>query len=386
MNTHKYITFAVNAVKRAETPYPVQSYAEAITATLGGGALEAYSRDTRTLVATQHFEENISHAFIRAVNLAYDKHYPLTLSPDMIWLLIAQGFALHININAEALRERFVQHAGKLPLSVRRDTFVKGFDGNDWEGVFAEFSSQIQAQVSETTHALVTKTFSTTGLVERAALDVTLMDTVQRYSNYELLTACGIPEITLEGSPEDWLALREAARFLQAYDLDWWIPHLLSVLDQFVAASQGTADPAFWKNFYKYSGQSGGPYITGHVVNFFPYIAFASPAQFSGNYDEAQHRPHRNGYLGWIPSTIPEDDLVARRLSREGFQGLISDVLPSSLSRAPFTWECNGVSYPMEFYAGFIGVAQDAETLALRPEIGWAVCDSAGPIHPVAET
>jgi hypothetical protein len=27
----------------------------------------------------------------------------------------------------------------------------------------------------------------------------------------------------------------------------------------------------------------------------------------------------------------------------------------------------------MEFIAGFVGVAQDARALALRPEIGWAV-------------
>jgi hypothetical protein len=33
---------------------------------------------------------------------------------------------------------------------------------------------------------------------------------------------------------------------------------------------------------------------------------------------------------------------------------------------------------PMEFIAGFVGVAQDPETLCLRPEIGWAVRERAG--------
>ena len=30
-------------------------------------------------------------------------------------------------------------------------------------------------------------------------------------------------------------------------------------------------------------------------------------------------------------------------------------------------------SFDMEFLGGFVGVAQDQETLTLRPEIGWAV-------------
>ena len=30
----------------------------------------------------------------------------------------------------------------------------------------------------------------------------------------------------------------------------------------------------------------------------------------------------------------------------------------------------------MEFVGGFVGVAQDRETLALRPEIGWAVLEA----------
>ena len=47
--------------------------------------------------------------------------------------------------------------------------------------------------------------------------------------------------------------------------------------------------------------------------------------------------------------------------------------LPGGLSRAPFRWEYLDRTFAMEFLGGFVGVAQDEETLALRPEIGWAV-------------
>jgi hypothetical protein len=42
--------------------------------------------------------------------LAYAGHRPVALSPDMIWLMICQGVAHHINANAEQLRPQFVKH------------------------------------------------------------------------------------------------------------------------------------------------------------------------------------------------------------------------------------------------------------------------------------
>ena len=79
----------------------------------------------------------------------------------MIWLLIAQGVALHINANAEALRHRFVAHEGKITLTVIRDEFVRGFAGNDWEGVFTEFSERVRSHVGDTVHGLIVRQFST---------------------------------------------------------------------------------------------------------------------------------------------------------------------------------------------------------------------------------
>jgi hypothetical protein len=39
----------------------------------------------------------------------------------------------------------------------------------------------------------------------------------------------------------------------------------------------------------------------------------------------------------------------------------------------PFQWEYLRKQYAMEFLGGFVGIAQDATTLALRPEIGWVI-------------
>ncbi len=52
---------------------------------------------------------------------AYADHRPFVLSPDMIWLLISQGFARHINANQESMRNDLVDFSGKLSLIVRAD-------------------------------------------------------------------------------------------------------------------------------------------------------------------------------------------------------------------------------------------------------------------------
>ena len=49
---------------------------------------------------------------------AFDKHYSLVLSPDMIWLLISQGIATQINENAEELRDRLVDFDGQRTLKI----------------------------------------------------------------------------------------------------------------------------------------------------------------------------------------------------------------------------------------------------------------------------
>jgi hypothetical protein len=42
-------------------------------------------------------------------------------------------------------------------------------------------------------------------------------------------------------------------------------------------------------------------------------------------------------------------------------------------------WNYLGIRFDYEFLAGFVGVTQDARTLAIRPKIGWAVRPAAAP-------
>jgi hypothetical protein len=289
------------------------------------------------------------HPLVAAVHTAFDQHYPLVLSPDDIWLCIAQGFGLHVNAHAEALRSRIVSwKGGKKLIKVRRDHFVKGSPGNDWPGCFDEFSDGIAAHVGKK-RDLVIASFSTTGPVEKAASEIALMSAVSPYFEYRVETLCGIPQITLLGTRKDWEAIRRRASVLSEFDLGWWCGALEPVLDQFVAASGGSVDMEFWQSLYKLHQRSGGPWISGWINVLFPYLGM--------------HGLQRNPF-------IEGSERPRKRPSRPGPE---ANEFPSGLSRVDFLWDYLGTEIPMELLAGFVGVSQDPRTLALRPAIGWAV-------------
>jgi len=358
------ITFNVDDVVPSTERQPSATYGDVISKIAKGrGKVEAYSRDTVELITSPYEEpfeserthNDVVHGFVEAVNLAYDQHYPLVISPDMVWLMIAQGVSCHILQNAEAMRSKFVSHDGKVRLTVRRDKFVRGFEGNDWEGAIAEFGDQIRDHVGDRKYEAVVQEFSTTGIAEKASFEVTLLEAMQNYFEYCCVSGCGIPSITLEGTADDWTRIRGAVAKLLYLDLDWWTDHLLPVLDEFVDASRGKVNLDFWRNFYKLEEMSGGPYITGGILNFFPYLIDLAARRTGGA------EMTRNRVLG---------------VTNAGrWSGITTAEIPTGISIAPFVWEYYETKLNMEFLAGFVGVRQDSETLALRPEIGWAVVE-----------
>ncbi len=134
MNKVTTSTFAVSDVSPATTPLTEVPYKEAVEALLktatpyeGARSVEACARYHGHLIAGVPF-----HPVVAAAHRAFMDHRPLCLSPDIIWLMIIHGVANHINVNADALRSRFVRHEGKIQISVRRDDFVKGSPENPW--------------------------------------------------------------------------------------------------------------------------------------------------------------------------------------------------------------------------------------------------------------
>ena len=325
--------------------------------------IEACSRYHGSLVAAVNY-----HPVMAAAHLAFQDHRPLVFSPDIVWLMIAQGFANHVRANAISLRRRLVCHEGQLSLTVRRDDFVKGSPENPWPEVFAAFECQIQEHLGPEAFGLIRPDFSTTGPVERAAGSIVLMQGLQSYFSFDFMTLCGIPEVVLEGLPADWESLAARTESLNRFDLDWWTRVLQPILDEFVKASRGRPDREFWRGLYKLDDESGGPYATGWLAAFFPYLwDFESGMANRRNSWFQLGAPELQTLLH--PNLTTQSDLI--------MAGLKTDDMPSGLSMAPFNWQYLDKRFEMEFLGGFTGVLQSPGSLRLKPEIGWAIREAA---------
>jgi hypothetical protein len=296
------------------------------------------------------------NGFISTVCLAFDNHLDLVLTPDDIWLAIVQGFALHVNANAEELRGLFVGHDGKKEIRVRRDDFIKGSSRNDWTGVFKEFSDGVAACIGSDKQALLVADFSTTGIIERAASEIALLDVTQAYFDYTLVTRCGIPHITLTGTKEDWQQLKEKARALAFANCSEWVASLVLVLQHFVDAFEDQVDLPFWNGFFKLNNGSGGPYVNGWINVFFPHLL--SNPDLGAVRNSKHTRP--NPYAVY-PTVVKS----------HGGGGNIGQY-PKGFSRVPFIWEHLVSIIPMEFLSGFLG-ARPIGTQAVQPVIGWGI-------------
>lgn len=305
-----------------------------------------------------------TNAFGEAALTAFYGHHPLVISPDAVWFCLAQGFATHVSLNAEALRKQFVAHDGKKKLLVERRDFFLG-QPNPWPEAFEAFSQQVAQHVGKL-HGLVAGAFSTTGPVERAAFDVLVMDTFQPYFEYEMMCGCGIPRVLLTGTVEDWRSVRRRAAMLSEFGLEWWTDSLLPVLDQLVLSAEGRADRSFWRSFFRYESGSGPAELTGWIQVLFPYLTDGK-------------KPLKNTWLAQWGMGIEKAE---RRKSIMGgpLYGPGIGQLPSSIASSPvkFIDVRDGSVTMLRFVAGMFGVA--SEDGALRPEFGWAVVHDAGTV------
>jgi hypothetical protein len=339
-------TFAVSDVEKPKTALAAASLATLLTQLKEFG-VEATGANFSSLVLAP------MNPFVGAVHFAYAEHYPLALSPDDVWVTLAHGFATHVDQNAEALRGRFVRHEGRQIIRIVRDDFRKRSATNDWPGCFAEFSDQIATHIGKQ-RDLVVANFSTTGAIEKAVSEIALMGAMKNYFDYGMMTLCGIPEVTLLGTTEDWRSIRRRAEVFAEYDLGWWTKELLPVLDELVKASSGSPDVAFWRGFYKQVNASGGPFISGWINAFFPYLCSVEDGR---------------------PVTFRSESIAWETLTRDEGPGL--DDFPPGLMRVPFLWEYFGTEIPMELLGGFMGVYQEPGDHTVRPALGWAVSDPA---------
>jgi len=346
-NAQKSITFDVEDLKKPKQVLPVKSYNSILEDLIRSDNPSSINR-SKTIVAKSKNTDNLVsfgyHPFFQGMYTAYADHRPFTLSPDIMWLLICQGFANHVNNNAESLRPLFVDFTGKTTLVVPTTTIKLDDPNAPWEEVFPEFSRQISANTGQQLTDALTADFSTTTPITKMASQITMLNAVKSYFDFVVIyIGCGIPKVTLEGTPQDWEKVLAKTEALRKYKLDWWVDKMEPILKEFIATSNGKVDKAFWQAMFKYHTKKGcgeSTMVDGWIVHFFPYNKLGR----RNNLDSLS-----------LKETLP-DEIVKVGLDYKATDG-----------------SGNFVSTPLELWAGFVGLKQNDKDFMLKPEIGWMI-------------
>ena len=314
---------------------------------------EQVAQSMQRVVATSFAADSMDWAgpdvVFKTVVHAYANHRPLVFSPDMIWLLISQGFSRYVNAHPEQVRHLLVEHEGKQTLVVesQKDLLT---DSVDWSAVIDGFATQIRQHTKADVAETLLADFSTTGSTERIASGITLMECVKSYFEYVVMrVACGIPAVTLLGTPADWEQVQAKTQQLGIEGLQPWVRELKPILQQFVRAAEGQPDQAFWQRMVKRQRPDrlkGGGCVSG------------KPTQVDG----------------WLLKLFPDEE--GRTLDKVPH----THKMPAEWARVGFQYKvispADGIvisQTPMELWAGFIGMKEDQATQALIPLIGWLV-------------
>ena len=341
------VTFSVEDVKIAKKPLP-----EMGGRNLALNWLEWSERDSYlgSSFADMTLVDGGDNPFFSMVCLAYAHHRPIILTPDAMWILICHGFSQYVNHDPDKFRDYLVSHQGKETLLIQTSPETTS------EQKVEKFASLIGKETKGDLAEVMTCNFSTTGMVERMVSQIVLMDAVKPYFDYlEFLIGCGIPSVTLEGTPDDWKLLREKTRRLGEFGVSEWTDRLDPILEQFVAASQGMPDPDFWWDMA----------IKGRPWNF-------HLLEVAGGCGSPTGEPTK--FDGWFLEFIPFDANWSRPEKISYDHNLIP--LMTSVPIIQYiddgAGNCLGIN-ALELRAGIVGLSQDNETMALRPEIGWLV-------------
>jgi hypothetical protein len=146
-----------------------------------------------SLISNESIQRHrIQNTFVAAVYMVYCNHYPLEVSVEDFWVAIAQGVSVHLNENAEKYRQLMVSHESKKELKLRVNDL----------------------RVCDSTFCL----------------------------------ACGIPQVTLRGSPDDFQQVIERVNQLRMIftDVHRWLDGLIPHLKQLKASDEGQADVEWW--------------------------------------------------------------------------------------------------------------------------------------------
>ena len=298
------------------------------------------------------FYNNKKTSLISGLVLAYKNHYPITISPDMIWLLILQGYSRFMEKYSELVRERYVNFEGKKALCVNRyGIFPEEASKETWNDIIKEYIQKIENHVGKDVISNLQANFSTTTPSVLTTSQVSIMSAMKQYFTYKLLMGgCGVSSINLEGSLDDWKKIKSKLEFLSTKAMKWWTKHLIPIIDNFIKT----------KEYYKKHKK-----INSDLINF-----WKSMIRIKNKGD--LYDPHMIN--GWIIKFIPNLTEAKPGLYEEILETNVPDqIISCPLELTVLNLDGTKSQYKCDIASGFYGMVQDKQTYAVKPVIGYGI-------------
>ena len=294
-------------------------------------------------------------SLITGLARAYQFHFPINVSPDMIWILVLQGFSRFMDKYSELVREKYVNFEGKKTIHIElSDSTLDEATEEEWDGMIDDCVEKISKYVGKETILNLQSDFTTTNAASLLVSQTSIMSAMKNYFVYKgICGICGISKIILEGSLEDWEKIKSKLNYLSKFSLDWWTNHLIPIIDNIIKT----------KEFYDVHKN-----INNELIEFWKGMI-----KVKDGYD--MYRPAILN--GWIIKFIPKLDEEKPKLYEELHEKDIPDQIISCPLKIIEIVESIGkkfkIVYSCDLTSGFFGMIQDKKTLAVKPVIGYAI-------------
>lgn len=303
--------------------------------------------------------------FFQTVHECFKNHYALTLRPEVLMHQIAHEVAVTVKQNPEAYRYLFTIAPEKRRIDVQHHGLELGNPQSPWYEAISFFEPALKEVVPPGIMEHLLLPFSTATVESRVASLITFMDAASPFFDYHTHTLCGIPEVRLAGTPEDYQYLVQAASQLAEVfrpHLGRYFDHLLPVLAKLAKQAAGAPiDQHFWSSIYKFESHSGTDAFNGWISAFVNYI---QTAEIRGS----KYQVAAKGELVAKPTDLYDwTDMEGGW----GIKGLDFGSVPSHICAVPFVWHYYEEEKKMLFAGGELSV--EVQDSSLVPGLSYAV-------------
>ncbi|KAN0040264.1 hypothetical protein ACTA71_012154 [Dictyostelium dimigraforme] len=320
-------------------------------------------QEVRTIVRTsikEGFSKSVGgNSFVLSAFQAYSNHYGLTIKPDDIWIAILVQFSLYLNANSEKLRNKIVDFDGKKQLVVvGGGTLMTA----DYEHLTNLMTKQIEKNIKDPSiREWANKPFSTSTPNDTMAASIALMASLKSFFKYKMSLRCGLPEVTILGTFDDWVDIKNRIEKLKEFDyrgnldgdcMDSWTKMLHPIIDNIIDSVIGKPDTDWWNCIVNSVGGGSGPsFLSGWITVFCVF----------------------NNDGKWVGSNKERFDRSIGKNQVTDWTFIDTNEIPKGFLSVPVLIDDNGKEYDTDFFSGHMSISTSNNSKTIHPNIDWCI-------------